>query len=473
MPVELRSQVRKEQTERELEDLAGAIGDWLKHRTDDDKQGFHATQLQAIRSVLLGAVDELRSNLALLDLNRLPGNVYDECRDYDEAIVWLERLWDYFRAKFDQRDDQHRLGPLLKAADEVVWSCYRQVVLRARARDPRLPLRPSPLAFVAPEYSPAAVQSDRPLPPDLVLSADLSFLADYVKSLPVPVVRLPPWCIDSPWWLIYVGHEVGHHIQHDLNLVGHVREGLEQVAAAHHLPESDVKLWGRWGEEIFADVFSVITMGPWAVWAIAEVERSTPAEMVKPKQFYPPPIIRLALLARTAEKLKMDLGAALDGILIEAIAATSPRTQRDLGLVDEVVAFVRGPLRDQLGTLESLCGLEPQAAPWPHEKVERWAKLLRGQLSVPLERYPETARQLASGALCAWASVAGLADPANRAEQRAKLAARIKEAIVQSAAPGTRASGAPGEQPGKGRELAQRLLQASRQRRAEQPEEGS
>jgi hypothetical protein len=89
--------------------------------------------------------------------------VYDRCREIDKTIVWLRKVWGHFRMKLDGRDDRPGVGPLLRAADEIVWSCYRQVYLLAPVREPSIKQGPVPLTFIKPEYSPTAIPSDRPV----------------------------------------------------------------------------------------------------------------------------------------------------------------------------------------------------------------------------------------------------------------------------------------------------------------------
>jgi hypothetical protein len=269
--------VRREQTLLELERLEAAMIRWLSLRRAQDYDGNvyvgrHETQLQAIEQVLTGGADALRRSLDHLDTTRATGEIYEECRACDEAIVWLERLWTYFREKFDQRNDvpadnqpglANRTSYLLHGADEVVWSCYREVFIRAVVRDPTLAIqRPSPLSFIKPHYSPAAVLTDEPLPPVLRLSAEVKFLDEYLERLPVPVLQLPPWCLEQPWWLVLIGHETGHHIQHDLNLIEFFRTGIERAVSefseknpADGLSATDVARWGRWGRR-FSQTFS-------------------------------------------------------------------------------------------------------------------------------------------------------------------------------------------------------------------------
>ena len=467
---------RIERTRHELGLLSDAIGPWLQRRKDDDRDtnddylGYHQTQLQSIGTVLTESVTFLKDKLAQLTPGDDAGEVYLECRDIDETIVWVQRVWDYFKEKFDQRDDQRRTGPLLKAADEVVWSCYSQVFVQAAGR-PGVEKRPPPLSFIEPQYSPAAVESDRPLPPDLRLSAEVPFVSEFIKTLPVAVVSLPPWCIDAPWWLIYLAHETGHHVLHDLKLTAHFRDGMT-AAAGKKLPAAEAAAWGRWAEEIFADIFSVLMVGEWAVWAVAEAERGRADEMVRRKDRYPSPIIRLALLAQAARAVGVDPTPALVGVDARALLTSDATARRDAEVVPGAVEFALGPLRQGLEqlTLPELCGLGkgpavPQAALRMSQKVSNWADHLGGQSVIQPQRQRETAREVVSASVRRWKQVSAITEDADRVRERDALALKTKQTLRENAPKGVRAGAtAPA---GKGEELVRGLLAMTRQRRAQ------
>jgi hypothetical protein len=462
--------VRRERTQRELHRLAGTLQDWLMQRrqADHDGQeylGFHETRLGSLRTVFMSALDELARQVSGLDLDRDAGEVYEECRDLDEAIVWLRRVWEYFADKFAQREDPNDkwLGRLLRAADEVVWSCYEPIMGQAKKA-----MGPAPLAYVEPEYSPAAIQADRPLPYGLRLGAAVTHadsLRDFLRTLPVPVVRLPPWCVKDPWWLVYVAHEMGHHLLHELELQAHFREGLRRAArsrAKRGVTDTDANFWAQWSEEIFADLFSLCMVGPWALWALAEVERGTAAEMVRRRDEYPSPVIRLALLARAARALGLDRTGMFSGLPLGRLARQDVLARRDWAVLKAAVCFALGPLPGELGTLEKLCKFEAKVFARPDGKVEAWAQQLRN--GVYAERSPESARQAISAAVCAWSAVANLARDKERATARTALARNTVESLIRCAPPGRR----PAQKvagPEVGRDLITQVLKAARSNR--------
>ena len=111
-----------------------------------------------------------------------------------------------------------------------------------------------------------------------------------------------------------------------------------------------------WCRELFADAFSVLLVGPAAIWAAAELETRTPAGLRKsPSGSYPPPLVRLAVLRAVAEQagLPVPVRALADG--------ADPVTQDDrlrplLAVVDRVAAALLGLEPDSGRTLRSLGG---------------------------------------------------------------------------------------------------------------------
>jgi hypothetical protein len=464
--------VRSWQSHRELTVLSGAIRGWLGEQRAKDKDeqgryvGRHKTQLEALESVLPDAVEALHGHLNELDPAGAVWRVYDECRDIDEATVSIERLWRFFREKLDQRDDP-RAGPLLRAADEVVWSCYHEVFEYTGLATTR-GHKATPLSYVEPQYSPAAIQSDSPLPANLRPSVDFEFLEQYLDDIKVPVLRLPPWCIGAPWWLVYAAHEVGHHVLHDLDLEDCFGGLVEEAATGRGARGADLAYWLNCAEEIFADLFSVLMMGPYAVLAIAEAEWGTPERMAERSAIYPPAQVRLAMMAYAADLLMSPDNGKTPGRegteALQLFPLDRAAVAGDIAVAEAIVDLALDANSARPCVLRRLAYFDPSIYR-ARGKVSRWGEALRGEGVMERERRLETAREVVCGSLHEWARLRlrGELGHEDFEKESAQLAERTVETVISNAPEGSRSQFAPSaKQPESGRRLADALLKTIR-----------
>src|SRR5688572_20249330 len=420
-----RNVVRRERTVGELRRLSEAMGGWLTRRrlADCDANGTyigrHKTQLDTIERVLKRAAEQLAKDADTLGADGDPGAFADDCRAIDIATVWLQRLWEFYRERFDQRDDKE-LGPVLQAADEVIWSCYHEVM---QDRSPAAH-GAAPLAVIASQYSPSALESDQPLRGDLRLTVDFpgwdEDLKKLVSALPLPLIALPPWCVHAPWWLIYLAHEVGHHVQDKLSLIAHFREGIGKTAQASAEPDSAA--WSAWSAEIFADVFSVLAVGRWAAWSVAEVERSTLDKMRVTRNKYPSPLLRVLLLQSTAKCIGLEVPEAVADFDMQAADI-----QKHCAVANAVAKFAVGPVPDGrlLPKVLGLPGQEPGKLSF-EERAAYWRGGLQAtDTPAPAATLP-TARHVIAGATAAWYDVSQITD----AQQRLEASDALRRATV-------------------------------------------
>jgi hypothetical protein len=463
--MDFNTRAREEDVAAELDRLRNEFDAWKRRLSSGRGGGYHDTQLDRLDQVMKRAIADIQTALGAVVLSGSPDEVYSELQLYDLRTVWLRRVWHYCREKFEQRTNPE-LRDVLAAADEVVWSCYAPV-FRNR---PKLPQRPCPLAYVEPYYSPAALPVD--LVPGTLADPDIGveFLQSMLGCLPIPVVRLPPVCAQAPWWLTYLGHEVGHHVQFNLavdrGVVKKLEESLERLAKRRG-HAADAAEWKRWSVEIFADIFSIVVMGPWAIWALLEFELNRPDAMVIRKVSYPALAVRLRLMEQAARSapLGLDPSTALRGLGLDDLAASNELVRWDFNLVPHVVKLILGKLPGLDLTLPELCAFrrEEFAAP-PGKKATVTARaesLLGSGLLIP-ETDVRAARLAATATLAAWSQVMRVKDDQERARKREALARRALNLIRRSQEPGTRAATAQQAEHG-GASLARLLLGADRQ----------
>ena len=430
-------QVRIEQSCRRLDRLRGMADQWIRQRRKEDATGQYATQLDVLRTAVVGPLAELRAIADGLSALSDTGRVYAACRTSDTRAELVRRVFTFYQGKLDQRRDKS-LEPVLRAADEVVWSCWAEPFRNAIFRDPAMTIRPAPLAYIDSQYSPAAVPRDDP-PAGLTAERDDPVLIRYLERLPIPLIALPEVCADDPWWLAYVGHEVGHHLQHDLADDWRLVKAFGSLteAAARAAGEADPARWRMWSAEIFADICSVHAMGPAAVYGIVALELDDADKMLQGKAKYPPPLIRLGIMATVADRLGLGVAAALEPTGLDC--ASLPHAAAIAGLTDAALADPlcgRGPFRTLLGW--DLAAFAPGAT------IDSLRDGLRNRIPLRVRPGIRTARLLASAAVAAWEEIAGLPDPRQREDSRRELAGRFLPAVLDGREEGTRAAAGQG-----------------------------
>lgn len=440
-----RSIVRIERSRRGLERLGCEIGGWLERRIADDAVGQYRTQLTTLRRVLDHALSGLGSRLDGVAGTDPVGSVYEGCSEIDGAAVWVRRVWEHYRERFDQREDP-RWATVLEAADEGVWSCYAEPMRIATGVGAAGGIGAAPLPFVDEVIAPAAALRQEP-PRSLKLPRGVAAAVQeemdaFLQSLPIPTVALPPDCADEPWWLSVLGHEVGHTILADLSPqaeseFGAALEAAALDAAAVEAGSGEGAWWRRWAHEVFADSFFVLTMGEAGVVAVEELETASPESMAARRIRYPPATARLALvraLAGRSDGAEAVAGSAAD-------SAPDDPSGPDVSAARRVAAAVlQAPLTGAAGPtdLETLARCrQPELG----DRLRSWVEGLRGRATLVPRRESRAARRVAGAGLLAWREVAGLADVGERAEARSALSEALLDCLPRCREGGVRAAG--------------------------------
>ena len=441
------------QTGDELERLFTSVGEWEKKRTDGDVvtggkyRGQFQTQVALIAKELRGAIQALKGALQQLrtDGETMPvAGIYQECARHDRRIVWLWRAWDYFREKFDQRDDRG-LSPAVRAADEVLWSCYKPFFDALG-----LPRPAPPLPYIEKTYSPTALRAGDSGHLEKSDEVEDSPLADFFNRLPVPLLQLPPMAVSAPWMLVLIAHETGHFVQEYVPAPKNYREVFRErlQAIAKPIGGSDAEsAWGRWAPEIFADLYSVALCGVWAVWVMAQFELARAGKPTTRGRDYPSPLVRVWLLSKFASEAGLpgaDMVVSSLGLDPEAEARNSTEVRNDLEIARQVAPLAREKPGDAPAPLPDLLRLDPRdfrAAVGfddPGEVVQ-WAEVMRGVRKKGNSSDVKAARLVAAGAAQAWREIVDM--PPGDARQAAirSIRAEAFSRMAFNAEPGTRA----------------------------------
>jgi hypothetical protein len=320
----------------------------------------------------------------------------------------------------------------------VIWAVHAQVYRNAEIA----PIPPAPVPYIDNVAAPEAILRDAP-PPDLRPDVFDDQLKLMLARLPVPIVALPESACVEPWLLVLLGHEVGHHLQYDLRprfgLVTSVGATLAQVTGSAR--------WRRWSRELFADLVGLVTMGPASVAALVPYELGSDGWLVSDeRESYPPPALRIAVLAAMASQLGLDCRRELadcdpDGWL--AARDDDPDADRRAQARAEVthVPAVATALVDAVVTDgETLADLAEfhRDVFGPGGRVAVRAEQLQAD-GGKAEQGVAVVRELASAGMVAWQEAAA-SGGSQRDRALAGLAVTLVDRLVGSREPGTRAA---------------------------------
>lgn len=196
-------------------------------------------------------------------------------------MAQAEKIWHGYWSLFNQR-----LGgmlPRLLAADRIALDCY-QYVYQGLGQARPIP-SPPPLSYMEAGAGPATYRRGVPL----------SKLGMFPN--PFPLVKLPDHRLVTPWTLGAIPHEVAHNLQADLGLWTAVPRELMRRMRAAGLPLAVRRPWVRWQKEMFADLLSVLLIGPAYVGSITDVVAKSPQATVawNPMAVHPTPFLRVLI----------------------------------------------------------------------------------------------------------------------------------------------------------------------------------
>ncbi len=361
--------------------------------------------------VLSRMLDALTGELSAIGGDCPSATVYERCARLDRSLAIAVRLFEWYASRYDQRLDSE-LGPTLRAADEVVRSCWSEPFALLGRKPPT-----GPLVYLDAQFDAFATPRVS-VPADLRAPSD-ALVADYLRELPVPTIALPGFAAREAWWLVLAAHETGHHIQKDLlpELEELTRERVSSAAVAAGVPDAAVQ-WAGWGLEAFADAYSTLMVGAAAAWAVDELQHAAPARLFRlapPGSRYPPPAIRLALLGeclRTAGTpagwpTSADTSASLDTLSdADLPAATREAARSQLAILPAIAsALIDLPLGGH--RLRELGSVRPDLLT-QRDQLQGWAQRLAKPRPVlpPLTSRP-AARLVVAAGVAAYQASAG------------------------------------------------------------------
>jgi hypothetical protein len=303
---------------------------------------------------------------------------------------------------------------------------------------------------LAPEISPRA------LPRELLrIELGVSPYGD-PSQLPIPLVKLPPICAVAPWWLVYLGHEVGHQVLHDLKLMSDFNRKIQLAAGISPQALDDGtsnSVWGKWSEEIFADAFSVYMMGADAAWAVSELILDEDLRMLSSKTpNYPPPVVRLALLSGLVNALGLKDLNVQDDVDIDRLLhlhldndiqrGNQTKAQQAVDLLHQVVPALAEHQKEPANLLRKLCGwtIQEKGSFPPENAIRNWHNAFVSGKKPLFGPSLSMARLITSAAAQRWREIVSTDQFPDRSAAQEDLKKQFLEAIRTHRDPATRAA---------------------------------
>ena len=294
---------------RKAGSLEAELAHWLKLSEPKGALEVHNSQIRRLSSQLSGYRARLDHHLGKL----APDLVLAQAAGLEGAILELHRIWDFFRTKLALRLNPW-LRDLLAVADELAWSLYRlpcAAAVKAKTVAAEAVKEP-PLVFLNGGASPVALPRGVAYGLDAspYLGLPLHHFAEVLKALPIPVIGIPWFQVSHLPDALLIGHEVGHHVQDDLGL----GPQLDALLAGAQLPSAETATWLPWRDEMVADLFGTLTLGPAFAGALDDflatdagrIAAETPATSGS----YPTVYLRLWLCFAALERLGFEAQAA-------------------------------------------------------------------------------------------------------------------------------------------------------------------
>jgi hypothetical protein len=399
-----------------LQSITRELAQWREAAGEDGRPLWrHHTQIEAIA----GALDEV-ARLVGNELEAAGGGdwIFERAPDVERKILDLHRLWGFFRDKLALRYVPAFQDALL-VADDLAWACYEPAQQRL-AEDSR---REPPLVYFSGGSTPhlmprGAPYTVAPLPDGGVRPVDF---AELVDGMPIALVGLPWFEVEHVPDLPVVAHEVGHAVERDLALEDGVERLLVGAVAPGHR-----EAWRGWRQEVFADLYGVLALGPGYAGALAGLlaahPRDVEGEWRSPDAWgaYPTRTLRVKLVAEAVRTLGFGEHA---GELWSAWRSAYP-THHHAALEPDVEPAVKALLT---GRHDALCG-EPLTAILTFGPAEQTsAASVAARLNDGLRLTKGQIRPLIAGARLAYDR------PSERYDaRRASAAVRARAAAIQT-----------------------------------------
>jgi hypothetical protein len=312
----------------------------------------HFTQIGAISGTLRELAEQV-----LEDLDGPQGDwIFETAPDVERHVLDLHRLWGFFRDKLALRYATPFADALL-VADDLAWACYepaQQFIPAGRRREPPLVYFSSGATpFLMPRGTPYVVE---PLPDGKHRAPPFAKLVD---GMPIALVGLPWFEVEYVPDLPVIAHEVGHAVESDLGLEAAVEALLLGAVNPEH-----VDAWRAWRQEVFADLYGVLALGPSYAATLSALLATHPRDVVdetarKGDEWgsYPTRTLRVLLVACALDTIGFTVEAKQVACEWRAVYETHkyPAFEQDVGPAIRALLNTKYPLLGCKPLTDILC----------------------------------------------------------------------------------------------------------------------
>lgn len=282
------AQRKSEELSQKVAAFGQGVDEWLKERRAQPAFKIHSSQLNAVEALLSGVRGGIAGELNAAVKN---GSVLAQAMSIESMILAAYQIWDFYRPKMAQRMET-QFQKYLRIADEFAWLCYRPVRDKVFASGPKA--KEPPLVYLNAEWSPFVKERSHRYQVEGAPSALLSRQPDFSKA----VAQLPFPVIGVPWFQtgflpggLTIAHEVGHVLVADCGLHGLLGAAMEGVKDASRQSQ-----WQAWSEEMFADTYGCLAVGPAFAFSLAGTLAADRATVNAAQEIqYPPHSLRIRL----------------------------------------------------------------------------------------------------------------------------------------------------------------------------------
>lgn len=332
--------------------LAGLAAEFQSWRDESEAQKpleKHHTQIRRITVQLGGLQAVIRQELQAVTGSE--GQILTACREIEQMILELHRIWEFFRSKLALRSVPWFKNYLI-AADELAWFCYHAAQQKTPpAHIPREAIKEPPLVFFNGGSSPFTHSRNWAYRAEDVADEGLQTpeFIQVLKALPIPVIGIPWFQIQHLPEALIIAHEVGHNVEDDLKLTGRLKALLETALAAEQIPPGRQEAWKSWLGEIFADINGCLALGPAFVGTLMDFLATDQSIVKQDKRIppnwglYPPDYLRILLNIETLsqQQFPTESQAMKTEWTVSYSSHAMPEFEPDIPVI--VKALLQGP----------------------------------------------------------------------------------------------------------------------------------